>query len=307
MKVFLILCVIIIIIFLLWYHKHKKFIFIQTENLITGAPKTGKSTLAIYLTIKRYKTNLWAWRFDYLKAKILKRDLPKRPCIYSNIPLMLEKCNKKKKKYIYQPLTKDLLTRKVKFIDRSCVYIGEFSLVADSMSIKDALINEELLLFVKLFGHELRGNLFIDTQAISDCHYSIKRCLSSYLWITKCFKIPFFIGVKCRELMYSYDNNMVNVNNDDIDNADKFFLIPKSIWKKFDFRCYSVLTDNLEQPFHEIVVDNLKCDNIVSFKKYKSFEVNNNGAFISSCNSSVSCDVSQDNEKKIIEGGEINE
>lgn len=297
MKAFLIIFAIVLLIFFLWYRKHKKFIFIQTENLITGAPKTGKSTLAIYLTLKKYKSNLWLWRFDWLKAKILKRDLPRRPCIYSNIPLDLER-KKKNKKFIYQPLTKDMLTRKVKFIDRSCVYIGEFSLVADSMSIKDSLINEELLLFIKLFGHELRGNLFIDTQAISDCHYSVKRCLSSYLWITKCFKIPFFVGVKCRELMYSYDNNMVNVNNDDIDNADKFFLIPKSIWKKFDYRCYSKFTDDLEEPFVETTINTLKCDNIVSFKKYKSIEVNKeNGNILYNNYCSCSSSIQEDNEQ----------
>ena len=304
MKLFVIITLIVLLLFVIWYHKHKKFIFIQTENLITGAPKTGKSTLAIYLALKKYKSNLWRWRFAWLKAKILNRKLPLRPCIYSNIPLYLEKENKKHKKFIYQPLTKDLLTRKVKFIDFSVVYIGEFSLVADSMSIKDALINEELLLFVKLFGHEIRGNLFLDTQAISDCHYSIKRCLSSYLWITKCFKIPFFIGVKCRELMYSYDNNMVNVNNDDIDNADKFFLIPKSIWKKFDYRCYSILTDNLEEPFYKIDIskNDLKCDNIVSFKKYKSIEVNSYGDNVYNNNCDSVCNLSQNYEEEIKEG-----
>lgn len=306
MKVLFIILAILLLLFILWYHKHKKFIFIQTENLITGSPKTGKSTLAIYLLIKKYKSNLWKWRFLWLKNKILSRDLPKRPCIYSNIPLKLEKDRKKNKKYIYQPLTKELLTRKEKFIDFSCVYIGEFSLVADSQSIKNALINEQLLLFIKLFGHELRGNLFIDTQSISDCHYSVKRCLSSYLWITKSFKIPFFIAIKCRELMYSYDNNMVNVNNDDIDNADKFFLVPKSIWKKFDYRCYSVLTDNLNEPFIESIPNSLKCDNIVSFKTYKSLESENNknGYRINSNNNICVADIQEVQEVKEINTNE---
>ena len=56
-----------------------------------------------------------------------------------------------------------------------------------------------------------------------------------------------------------------------------------SLWKKFDYRCYSILTDNLNEPFIKEIPNTLKCDNIVSFKSYKSlgglkngYNINNN-------------------------------
>ena len=113
---------------------------------------------------------------------------------------------------------------------------------------KDMDINERLLYFNKLIGHETRGGgIIYDTQAIQDCHYAIKRSISSYIWIHHNIKIPFFILVYVREMFYSEDNSSVNVFNEDVEETLLRIIVPKSIWKKFDAYCYSKLTDDLER------------------------------------------------------------
>ena len=79
------------------------------------------------------------------------------PLIYSNVPLAMP----------YVPLTDDLLLRKKRFVYGSVIYVQEASLVADSQLIRDMDVNERLMLFNKLIGHETKGGVIIyDTQCI---------------------------------------------------------------------------------------------------------------------------------------------
>lgn len=145
-----------------------------------------------------------------------------------------------------------------------------------------ALQNESLMLFMKLYGHETggKGKLFIDTQAVGDLPVSVRRCLSRYLYIERSIKwIPFIIVMKVRELMFSEDNSTINTFDSDIEDNCKTLIIFKSIWKKFDYCCYSVFTDDLEKS--EFIIDgkaheDLKARKIPSFKKYKTIETYEN-------------------------------
>ena len=66
----------------------------------------------------------------------------------------------------YVPLTDDLLLRKKRFVYGSVIYVQEASLVADSQLIRDMDINERLMLFNKLIGHETKGGVIIyDTHS----------------------------------------------------------------------------------------------------------------------------------------------
>lgn len=172
--------------------------------------------------------------------KLLK-FLPVReePLLYANVPIAGIK---------YVELTEDLILRKKRFNYRSTIYCQEASLVADSQMFRDMDINERLLLFNKLIGHETRGGEIIyDTQSIVDCHYAIKRSVSSYIWIHHNTKVPFFVAVYVREMFYTEDGTAVNVFNEDVEKTLLRIIIPKSIWKKFDAYCYSKLTDDLER------------------------------------------------------------
>ena len=231
---------IVLILFYLWFFKFKKNLVVECLTLINGGVKTGKSTLSVYLALKYYKKSLRRWKIRNVLRKLFGKSEEEKPLLYSNIPLKAD----------YVLLSNEVLQRTKRIPYGSVVYIGEFSLVADNKFFKtaSALQIESLMLFIKLFGHETggRGKLFIDTQCISDLPVDVRRCLNRYLWIERSIKwIPFILIFKVRELMYSEDGSSINVFNKDVEDDTKVLIISKSIWKKFDYCCYSGLTDNL--------------------------------------------------------------
>jgi len=259
----LIIALILIAVFII--RKKFKSVKVDSLTLISGGVKTGKTTLAVHLALKEYKSVCRKVKIVNFFRRIFKREELPRPLLYSNIPLDCP----------YVPLTKDLLLREKRFVYKSVILVSEASLVADSQLIKVQEINQDLLLFNKLIAHETHGGkIFYDTQSISDLHYSIKRCLSSYLYIHHTTKwIPFFLFMKVREDRYSEDNNVVNINDKDVEDTLKTVIIPKRVWKKFDCYCYSTLTDDLPVVEGEVLPDSLKADNIVSFRDYKKKEI----------------------------------
>lgn len=241
-----------------------KFFKCGCVTMITGAPKTGKSTLALNRALKEYKKALNKWRF---KKYILKKDIEK-PFLYSNIPLTCE----------YVPISKEFIQREERPALNSVAYVGEVSLVADSLLINDMLLNEQLQLLMKLFGHSCNGKIIFDTQSTGDLHHCMKKVLDKHLYIYKCITwIPFVIVMKVREMAYSYDNQgAMNVFNEDIEESMKTLIISKSIWKKFDYRCYSVFTDS--KPLTKNILPKckdryLKQPTPITFRKFKTLKI----------------------------------
>lgn len=238
---------------------------ISCMALITGGVKAGKSTFSCALALSKYKSQVRKVRFANFFRRIFRKELFEKPLLYSNVPL---KCK-------YVPLTDDLLLRKQRFVYRSVIYAQEASLIADSQLIKDLDINQRLLLFNKLIGHETKGGYLIyDTQSINDNHYSIRRCISEYFYIHDTIKwIPFVLLCHVRELRYSDDGQEINVYEGDVEESMRTVLVSKRVWKMFDAYCYSVLTDHL--PVASDVVEgrelsDLKARKVVSFRKYKN-------------------------------------
>ena len=255
-----------------WYKKTFKKLDIPCVAMITGAPKTGKSTIAIHLAYKEFKKARLKVAVKNIFNRLMHKPLLEKPLFYSNIPLNIKEG--------YTPVTKELLTAQSKFVEFSVVYLGEVSLIADSMSYKNEDINEQLLLFNKLFGHRVGGKLFYDTQCINDCHYSLKRVVSNYLYCYKLINVPLlpFVVAFVREERYSDDNTTMNTYQSDVEDSLKRILISKKIWKKFDFRCYRNINNykNLNEENNIVYPTSLEANNIVSFKTYKSLEVNKN-------------------------------
>lgn len=263
-----IILIVAFILFYIWFFKIRKNLNIDAITLVNGGVKTGKSTLSVYLALKHYKKNLKRWKIRKVLRKLFGKSEEEKPLLYSNIPLKAD----------YVLLSNEVLQRIKRIPYGSVVYIGEFSLVADNKFFKtaSALQIESLMLFIKLFGHETggKGKMFIDTQCISDLPVDVRRCLNRYLWIERSIKwIPFIIVIKVRELMYSEDNTSVNVFNSDIEDDTKVLIISKSIWKKFDYCCYSVFTDSLEKSdllINGSNLSSLKVHAIPSFKTYQT-------------------------------------
>ncbi len=236
--IWFILAAVLTCVLLYFYCKVRKVPKLGSLCLVTGGVKSGKSTLSVYLAIRSYKKEHFRWKVLNLLRRVFKFiPVMEEPLLYSNVPLA---------GVPYVELTEDLLLRRKRFNYRSTIYIQEASLVADSMMFRDQDINDRLLYFNKLIGHETRGGRIIyDTQSIQDCHFAIKRSLSSYLWIHHNVKIPFFVLIYVRELFYSEDNNSINTFDEDVEKSLLLTIVPKSVWKKFDAYCYSKLTDHL--------------------------------------------------------------
>lgn len=296
---FILIVIVCCFVLYLWLKRKVKFLKLSSLNLINGGVKTGKSTLAVYLCIKKWRErkNKIVFKNFVLKCinkiikivnKIFKKDFSLKklydiPCLYSNIPILLYKKNSKKFKK-YQKyccvLSKNIALRKVRAVENSIFYIGEFSLFADSFNIKDMLINEQLKKFFKLIGHECNGLIITDSQSLLDCHFSLKRNLTRYIYIYSMHNIPFLPLLKVNVIEKTYCSNddgsisELQINNGDVENNVKSLIIFKNVWKLFDYRCYSALTDDLEIeaiPIQLNKYDNgnldLRAKNIVSFNK----------------------------------------
>lgn len=231
--------------------------------LVTGGVKTGKTTASVRIVYQSWKRNVRKVKFYNAVVRHFKKNNAKLdlPVIYSNVPLNIP----------YVPLTEDLLYRKKRFIYKSVVYLCEASLVAGSMDFNDNYLNDCIQLLVKLIGHELHSGdacLVIDTQSVDDLHYGFKRNLSSYFYIHHKIRLPFFLVLKMRELIYLDGSS--NTFESDIEDSMITFIVPTSTWKLFDCYCYSAFTDGL--PVEKTIVKpkSLKAEKILTFKKNKN-------------------------------------
>lgn len=242
--------------------------------MVTGGVKCGKSMLSVWLAVRKYKLQHRKWRIRCFLLKTVNfvfhrsLKLPEEPLLYSNVKLAGVR---------YTLLTPDMILRKVRPAYGSVVYIQEASLLADSMYFKDMEVNERLLLFNKLYGHESHGGYLIyDTQSIQDNHYAVKRCLNSYFWIHHNIKLPFFVVLYVREFFFSEDNSAVNTVDSDVEDGLKLLVVPKRVWKMYDAYCYSAFTDDLPVFRNDVYTPipklfkhaDLKTRRIISLKKF---------------------------------------
>ena len=142
-KTILLILIIIVVLFVLhWINKHFKRINMPNVFLITGAVKTGKTLLSVHLARKELRRARIGYYIKSFFLRLLGRELPKKPMLYTNIPIA---------RTDYNIVTMDILLCKVRIPDKSIVLLDEASLVADSMLYKDKNISDKLMRFVKLF------------------------------------------------------------------------------------------------------------------------------------------------------------
>lgn len=263
--IYLILIAIAILFIFLWF-KYFRLPPTNTLVMITGGVKVGKSTFAVYLAYKRYKKELLRWRLRKVFRKLFHKPPEEKPRLISNIPLAVD----------YTPLSEDIIKRETRPPYRSVIYCGEASLISDSQAWRDQELNDATLLFNKLIGHELHGGggLIYDTQNIADVHYNIKRSASEYLYLSRSVKLPFFLAINVRSMINVGDQSAVNVVDEDLYGQGKWILIPKRVWKLFDYCCYSVLTDDkpVDNTSKKGERGRLKCREIISFRRFKQNE-----------------------------------
>lgn len=275
---------------LLWFFIFKvKHLKTPDVFCVDGGVKTGKSLVTVMLAIKQYKKNCFKcrvrnWFVKRLVNPILKwREKPLKkindmPMLYSNMPL-----NKVK----YNDLTEDIILFNKRMPYKSVVLIDEASLLADSMlgmnskkEMKERFdyVNEHLTLFIKLFGHITHGgSMFYNSQQIIDLHFAFKRCTSTYLFIAKNRKFPFFCLLDVREIVHTEDNDIINVYKDDSDKGQRPLFVRKKYYKYYDRYYLSKITDDLEiQVDYDVVKyvkgKDMKARHIVTFGNYKTIQ-----------------------------------
>lgn len=250
------------------YIKHKfKIPKIGAMTCVTGEVKSGKSTFSFALAYRQYKRNLRSVKFRNAVRKVLFPKAPQEelPLFYTTIPVGVD----------HVLLTKELLMREERFAYKSVIWVDEASLLADSQFYKDINVNDNLMFFNKLIAHETKGGMVVyNTQSVEDLHFSIKRCLGRVFYVHETYKwIPFLLVCTIREERYSAENAVTTNYNEDMEESLKRVIIPKSVWKKFDCYCYSILTDHL--PVHKKVTKakSLKARKLLSFNPRHELEV----------------------------------
>lgn len=228
-------------------------------TFIIGGVKSGKTGLSVYLWAKEYKKIKRQIKFKNFFRKLFKKPLLEEPLPYSNMPVNMP----------YVQVTDDLLLRKKRFRFKSPALFDEVSLMVDSMTWKDSELNEHLLNFNKLFGHETHGgHLFVNTQSMKDLHYSFERVASQYYYIHHIsWAFPFFAIVYLLEVRYSVDGTVTFAQTKDTDELLKKVIVPKYYFKKYDPYCYSIMTDDLECEETLVKPETLKLKEPLSFKR----------------------------------------
>lgn len=242
----LVLVFLALIIFTVWVLCKLKDLNYGNLTLVTGGVKVGKTMFSVYLVKRTYKKQLRKWKRACRKAKRSYQAFPEKPLIYSNMPLNV--------KWGYVPITEALVLQKERFRYGSVIYFNEITFIAGSKDIKDDEINDILLRFYKLIAHETRGGYcIVDTQAIQDAHFALKRSLSTYYMLIKKIWLPFFNIVFLRENIFVDGENTVAIDTQ-VDPQDsplmggkKLYvrLLPHTLWKNYDQYAYSYFTDAL--------------------------------------------------------------
>lgn len=257
-QLIIIIGLIALAVFLCWFFIFKvKHLKTPDVFLVDGGVKTGKSLLSVCLAIRQYRKNLIRYYVGNfllkginLLLKLFKKNpkkLIERPMLYSNMPLY-------KVKYNY--LSLDILCCKVRVPHKSVFLLDEASLIADSMTalsktMKEKeivdFINEQLTIFLKVYvSHGSHGGFCVyNSQNIVDLHFAFRRNTSTYLYITKNRKFPFFCLLSCRELMHDEGNDVRNVYDKDVDDLDKPLFLWKSWYKYYDRYYLDVLFKDL--------------------------------------------------------------
>lgn len=271
----IVILVILLFIFLHFRKKMKKLV-LPNVYLITGGVKSGKTFLSVSLAIKQYKKNLFSWYFrlpfqkfkKFFNEKLRRKqnrfiyEIPEKPVLYSNIPLRYVRFSK---------LTVDIVLRRVRLPLNSVVLIDEISLLADSLMIHSNKFNDVLKNFFKLFAHANGNNSYCicNTQSYLDNHFNVKRCVGSYLYISRKTKWPFITTLKVREML-NIDDHSYNVSGEDFELSLLTLWSWNKTYKKYDSRCYSSLTDDLPLANIDNILlgskDSLKADTILSLQ-----------------------------------------
>ena len=212
----------------------------------TGGVGAGKTCLATRQAIKCYKRALSSWKKERFKCKILRRELPKKPLLFSNVPIIY------KKEFRSCKLTPEVVLLQQKIPQHSVIVVDEVSGFLNQFEYSkngNVKLFDEFCRFVRQY---IEGNCIINDQCSANVVLQIRRRLNT---IYNLSKHRYFFGlttVKVREINIS--DEIVAIDEKDTNEPYERFICFGNYFKWYQSRCYKnryqVLPD-VEPEYHD--------------------------------------------------------
>ena len=261
--ILIIVLTVLLIIFLARKYAKSK---IDVITCFTGTLGSGKTTLAVALSLKLYKKSFVKYR-KYCKS--LKKECrqnhkkyvaPPKPKLYSNIPIRI-------RNNVYsEVLTLDILLLQRKIPQFSIVFIDEVGSFATQFDFKNPNILDNFNEFVRFFRHYVDGHIVLTEQSSENINLWIRRRICNIYNLSKFVVIPIIHVViyLSREINISEEIKTILTDEDSTNDTNKVNikwmpLFFRKRFRHFDSRCYSGRYQKLR---------------IVSSKKHKQFKTN---------------------------------
>ena len=240
--VFIIIAVIIAVVWFKSYHLDTS----RSITAYTGGVGSGKTFLSVRQVIKAYKSALKSWRKEKTKAKILRREVPDKPLLFSNVPIVY------KKKFRSAKLTPEIVLLQKRIPEGSIVLVDE---VSGFLNQFEYAKNENVRLFdefCRFFRQYVGGQMVINDQCSANVVLQIRRRLNTIYNLNKHRYFLGFTSVKVREINIS--DEIIAVDQKDTNEPYARFLCFGNFFKYYESRCYRpryLLLPMVEPEFHE--------------------------------------------------------
>lgn len=241
----IILIIVAIIAFVIaWKVLKPYFIKYDTTILFIGGLGSGKTLNSVNEAITLLKKVRMSWylgklKNDFLnlfrkKAKKVKYNV-KKPCLYSNIPIVVKKPLFSKKIEYSVQLTKEHLTLKDRIIEHSVVLIDEMPLLVNQFNWNQEEVKNNLNEFIALFRHYVGGFLILNGQAESEIVKQVRVKLNVYYWCFNFRKFLCFYKVSLMQNRVSEETITLSSEFTEENTKNKYGILTK----KYNSRCYA--------------------------------------------------------------------
>ena len=300
----IILIVIAVIALICWLKSYHLDLY-RNMTAYTGGVGAGKTCLATRQAILCYKRALKSWKWECIKSRILFRDLPEKPLLCSNVPILYKKkitseyhyaisewkraCRKARKEGRDTPkqeeYTKDIPEYNARFA--SCQLTAEILFLQERIPENSVVVVDEVSSFLNQFEYNknanvnlydefcrfcrqyFNGNVIVTDQCISNVILQIRRRLNTVYNLTKHRYFCKINTVLVREINIS--DEIVTVDTKDTNEPFGRYIWFGNWFKHYASRCfrfrYTMLPAHVPTFHTSIYTKNiLKCPE----KEYKS-------------------------------------
>lgn len=222
---------VLVVLFIVWLKSYKLDLS-RTITAYTGGVGAGKSVLAVRQAIKRYKAALREWKRKCFFARIMRKELPEKPLLFSNLPIVY------KKKFTSCELPYSVLLLQERVPERSVIVIDEVSSFLNQFEYNKNTNVKLFDEFCRLCRHYFDGTVIITDQCSANIVLQIRRRLNTIYNLAKHSHFLFFFNtVRCREINISEE--IVTIDEKDTNVEQKPFFYFGNFFKYYNSRAYA--------------------------------------------------------------------